>query len=130
MTPVVVEKPYITIDSKGKYSLAIPSARRDSSGVEWATPAVMVDFSSVYVARASTSTADINSKLAACYHVVITPGIYHLDAALHVQCDGQVLLGLGLATLVNTGSSPDLLKFERQKIGKFGRYFGDFGFSR
>ena len=35
-------------------------------------------------------------------HVVMSPGIYHLDEPLLLSHPGQVLLGLGLATLVPT----------------------------
>ena len=35
-------------------------------------------------------------------HVVMSPGIYHLDEPLTLSHSGQVLLGLGLATLVPT----------------------------
>ena len=39
-------------------------------------------------------------------HVVLQPGIYNLDSALNVQFDKQVLLGLGMATLVSTNGNP------------------------
>ena len=38
-------------------------------------------------------------------HVVLQPGIYNLDTALRVQFDKQVLLGLGMATLVSTNGN-------------------------
>ena len=45
--------------------------------------------------------ATINAKLSAGLHVVLAPGIYTLDTALVIAQPGQVLLGLGMATLVS-----------------------------
>ena len=42
----------------------------------------------------------INSKLSAGLHVIVSPGIYKIDKPLQLQHPGQVLLGLGLATLI------------------------------
>ena len=39
-------------------------------------------------------------------HVVVSPGIYHLDAPLSLATSGQVILGLGLATLVSAAATP------------------------
>eukprot|EP01047_Picozoa_sp_COSAG01_P016129 COSAG01_NODE_819_length_13340_cov_133.198172_12_plen_176_part_00 len=66
-----------------------------------------VDFSSVYVASAETDTAlSINRKLGQGLHVVMSPGVYHLEEALRLSTSGQVLLGLGLATLIPTAGTP------------------------
>merc|ERR1711918_313940 len=37
--------------------------------------------------------------------VVLTPGIYNLDAPLVVAKEGFVILGLGMATLIDHGAS-------------------------
>ena len=34
-TPVVAEKPFIIVDAAGKFSLAIPKPRYDSTGSDW-----------------------------------------------------------------------------------------------
>ena len=74
----------------------------------WTSPAdVVVDFSEVYVADNHTDTATtINAKLAAGLHVVLSPGIYSLQSPLHLSHPNQVLLGLGLATLVAANGQP------------------------
>ena len=59
-----------------------------------------------YVTQPSDSAAAINAKLSAGLHVVLTPGIYNLTESLLIAHSGQVLLGLGLATLVATGGAP------------------------
>merc|ERR1712232_408826 len=58
-------------------------------------------------ADASRDTAaTINAKLALGLNVVLAHGVYNLDDALELNSDNQVLLGLGLATLVATGGKP------------------------
>mmetsp|Transcript_7289 Transcript_7289/g.24215 ORF Transcript_7289/g.24215 Transcript_7289/m.24215 type:complete len:566 (+) Transcript_7289:374-2071(+) len=105
-TPLVAEKPFITFDpSAQKYSLEVPAPRERSKGPSFADPSastVSVDFEHVYVASNDTDTArSINAKLSNGLHVVLAPGIFALDAPLELTHEGQVLLGLGLATLVS-----------------------------
>ena len=102
-TPKVSEKPYLTIDpATGKYSLEVPPVKTASSGASF-DPAgtTSVPFDQVFVARPTDGAAAINAKLAAGLHVVLAPGIYALDAPLQLTHPGQVLLGLGFATLVS-----------------------------
>ena len=101
-TPTVSEKPYITIDpTSGKFSLEVPPVKTNSKGyVEVSSGGTSIPFEQVYVTDPSDSAAVINAQLAAGLHVVITPGIYHLEAPLSVSTSNQVILGLGLATLI------------------------------
>ena len=64
----------------------------------------LIDFEKVYVASAD-NVSEINEKLSQGLHVVLQPGIYELDQALNVKHDGQVLLGIGMATLVATNGN-------------------------
>lgn len=111
-TPVVAEKPYISVEGKNgledRFWLNIPPVRRNSVGPDLkADKAHRVDFEEVYVARADRDdAATINAKLRAGLHVVLSPGIYRLHAALEIVKTGQVMLGLGLATLIPMGSDP------------------------
>ena len=50
-----------------------------------------------------TSAATMNDALARGKSLIITPGVYHLDAPLHVTGANTIVLGLGLATLVPDG---------------------------
>lgn len=100
-TPVIAEKPFISWDpSSGRYYLNKPGVNYGRSGVDW-SPGEAIDFEKVYVATAADSAQKINSFLASGLHVVLSPGIYQIDETLELQYDGQVLLGLGLATLVS-----------------------------
>ena len=59
-------------------------------------------------AEADTA-ASINGKLRRGLHVVLCPGVYLLDDSLHINATGQVLFGLGLATLVSTSGAPSVV---------------------
>ena len=104
-TPTISEKPYLTVGADGKYALNIPPLKSNSHGVDHTASGTSVDFSSVYVTSPSDTAAVINAKLAQGLHVVLTPGIYDLDAPLKLGTPGQVLLGLGLATLRPTAAT-------------------------
>jgi hypothetical protein len=103
-TPVVREKPYLTIDSAGNYSVMVPALKQSSVGVSWgagapATPSLPLD--AFYLAHAEYDTAgSINAALAAGKNLILTPGVYHLKSSLQVSRPGTIVLGLGLATLI------------------------------
>lgn len=105
-TPSISEKPFITIGSDGKYSLQIPPLKSGSSGADFSTAdTAPVGFEKVYVTKPSDSAAAINAKLAAGLHVVVSPGIYQITEPLLLNTTGQVILGLGLATLVSANQN-------------------------
>ncbi|CAL1167908.1 unnamed protein product [Cladocopium goreaui] len=102
LTPVVAEKPFISIDSSGLFFLEIPEYRYLSVGPSFQEEGgtTAVPFSEVYVARSSDASSAIQAKLDLGLHVVLTPGIYNLTQPLTLSTSGQVLLGIGMATLV------------------------------
>jgi len=105
-TPTVAEKPFISIDESGMYSLNIPQVASDRIGVDF-DAGVEVGFEQVYVADAASDTStSINEALEKGLHVVLSPGIYSLDTSLELNHDGQVILGLGLATLIAANGQP------------------------
>ena len=97
-TPVVSEKPYITIDTSGKYFLVVPPVKTNSHGADHIASGAKIDFSQVYVSD-PRDTASILNAIAAGLNVVLSPAIYDLDEPLRLNTEGQILLGLGLATL-------------------------------
>jgi len=106
--PVLLEKPYITVDAMGKFNLAIPRPVWGRSGPGW-DESDLIGFEHVFVATDSMAASAINAKLAAGRHVVLSPGIYQLSEPLRLgfneSAGGQVLLGLGMATLVPTAGT-------------------------
>lgn len=113
-TPLIAEKPYITsIDGK-TFKLMIPAAQSYVADVAWSASgfkaATAVDFSSVYVTQPTDTSAIINAKLSKGLHVVVSPGIYHLDSALTLSFENQVILGLGMATLIAPSNGEPCIK--------------------
>lgn len=115
-TPIVREKPYIAFE-EGKYVVVVPRVDHDGSrGTTWADAARKMDASvdvvsidKFHVARADRDTAaSINAALAEGKHLLLTPGIYKLDAAVNVTRAGTVVLGMGYASLAPTGTNSAL----------------------
>ncbi|MEW2501149.1 RICIN domain-containing protein [Amycolatopsis sp. CA-161197] len=101
--PVVREKPFLYIDSAGKYQVFVPALRTNTSGTSWANgtaPGSSLPIDQFYIAKPGASAADMNAALAAGKNLLITPGVYHLNQTLHVTRPDTVVLGLGIATLV------------------------------
>eukprot|EP00035_Acanthoeca_spectabilis_P037120 m.43599 g.43599 ORF g.43599 m.43599 type:complete len:593 (+) comp8450_c0_seq1:23-1801(+) len=102
-TPTIAEKPYITVDASSKFSLQIPPVKSHSAAADFTLGGTTaVDFSNVYVTQPTDTAATINGHLAAGLHIVFSPGIYQIDTPLVVKSTGQVLLGLGFATLISS----------------------------
>ena len=105
-TPLSVEKPYLTISDSGKYSLVTPKPLAGTRGVQWAAQSEYIDgFERVFVATNATDVSEINARLADGLHVILSPGIYSLPEPIVIGRSAspyQVLLGLGLATLIPT----------------------------
>ncbi|WP_037843768.1 hypothetical protein [Streptomyces sp. NRRL F-5126] len=104
-TPVVREKPFLTMDRHGGYHVFVPALRRETTGTSWhrrRAAGRSVPLTEFHVAHPGDSAESINRALAWGKHLLITPGIYPLSAPLRVSRPGTVVLGLGLATLQAT----------------------------
>lgn len=108
-TPLVSEKPFLTMDSAGHYSVFVPALRKESQGVSWQDKHVSgesLPLNTFYIAKAATDTAStINAALKAGKHLLLTPGIYKLDAPVQIKNPDTVVLGLGIATLLPTAGN-------------------------
>ncbi|MGA2067968.1 MAG: hypothetical protein ABSG86_23565 [Thermoguttaceae bacterium] len=109
-TPTIREKPYLYVNSAGRYFVFVPALQTNRQGVSWAagpTPGTFVSIDRFYIAQPSTaSAAGINSALAAGKHLLFTPGNYPLDDTLKVTKAGTIILGLGMPSLVQTSGLP------------------------
>ncbi len=111
-TPLIREKPYLTIDSDGHYFVQVPSLKTDSQGNSWSSAADAVQAVTTdkfYVAKPTDTSTTINAALAAGKHLLLTPGVYHLDDSIHVTTANTIVFGLGLATLVPNQAVPALV---------------------
>ena len=110
-TPVSREKPYLTLDSAGQYSVFVPAVRRDSAGTTWEngpTAGRSIPLSDFFLARPSDSVQTINSQLARGKNLLLTPGVYDIDRSIEVKRANTVVLGLGMATLTAVDGSVPL----------------------
>jgi hypothetical protein len=107
--PVIREKPFLYVDARGTWKVFVPALRSNTTGTTWGAPAepgVSHPISDFVIVTPSSSVAAMNDALARNKNLIITPGIYHLDAPLHVTRANTIVLGLGLATLVaDSGAS-------------------------
>jgi hypothetical protein len=102
-TPRSREKPFLYLDSAGKYRVFKPDLRTAASGTTWALgggEGKAIPIEDFLIARPSTSAATINLALARGRNIIFTPGVYRLAEPLNVTHRDTVLLGLGMATLV------------------------------
>jgi len=108
--PQSVEKPFLYVD--GGWKVFVPAVRPDREGFDWAlSPEAgrTLDLDAFHIAVEGVDTAaTLNAALAAGKHLLVTPGIYHLDVPLEVGRAGTVVLGIGFATLTPTGAFPAL----------------------
>ena len=102
-SPVTQEKPFLYVNSSGRYNVFVPALRRDSVGTTWGNgPAAgsSIPIKQFFIARPTDSVSKINSALAQGRNLIFTPGIYQLDKTIKVKRADTVVLGLGLPTLV------------------------------
>lgn len=108
-TPASREKPYLYVDSSGKYHVWVPALRTNASGASWAsgstTPGSSIPMSQFYVTRPGDTAATMNAALAAGLNLFLTPGVYSLEAPLNVTRANTVILGLGFPTLQPTAGN-------------------------
>ena len=103
-TPLVREKPFLYVDGNGDYFVFVPALQSNSSGTTWynQTPAgASLPISQFYIVKEGATATDINNALAAGKDLLITPGVYHLDQTINITRADTVVLGMGLATLIN-----------------------------
>src|SRR4051812_5706731 len=102
-SPLTRERPFLRVDSSGRYDVFVPALRHNSSGTTWATgptagSAIPID--EFFVAHPGNDEKEINKALAKGQNLIFTPGIYHLDKTIEVKKPETVVLGLGFPTLI------------------------------
>ncbi|MCI4064087.1 adenylyl cyclase [Micromonospora sp. R77] len=110
-SPVIREKPYLFVDQAGAWRVAVPALRHDTTGTTWATgdrPVPSLSLADFFIAEPTDSAQKINQELSKGRHLLLTPGVYHLDRALRVKRPDTVVLGLGMPSLSPTGGDAAL----------------------
>ncbi len=108
-TPVIPEKPYLTIDGGGNFVVMVPNLRTNSMGTTWAsgpTPGTAIPLSQFYLAQpALDNSGTINAALNAGMNLILTPGMYRLTNTIVVTRPDTIVLGLGYPTLIPTNGN-------------------------
>ncbi len=103
-SPVTREEPYLYMNSSGGYEVFVPAVQTNTSGTSWSGtdpgPGSSLPISRFFVANPSTRTGLITAALARGQNLVLTPGVYDLNAPIVVPHPDTVVLGQGFATLV------------------------------
>ena len=109
-TPVSREKPFLTVDAKGSYSVFAPALRTQSAGTTWAEgraeEGTSIPLSRFFVATPATPAIEMTVALLLGKDLLLTPGVYQLDAPIEVFRSDAVILGMGFATLVPQHGTP------------------------
>ncbi|HYZ71889.1 MAG TPA: coagulation factor 5/8 type domain-containing protein, partial [Chthoniobacterales bacterium] len=102
-SPVTREKPFLYVDANGNFNVFVPALQTNSSGTTWESGAAAgssTPISDFFIAKPTDSAAEINLQLALGKNLILTPGIYQLNAPIVVIRPDTVILGLGMPTLV------------------------------
>lgn len=105
-TPVSREKPYLYVDTKGRYTVQVPSAHTNTRGTSWGedvTAGRSIPITDFFIAKPGDSAKDINKALARGQNLIFTPGVYTIDRTIDVKRANTVVLGMGQATLTSAG---------------------------
>ncbi|MEV4430540.1 discoidin domain-containing protein [Streptomyces sp. NPDC049602] len=101
-TPVSREKPYLYWEG-GEFKVFAPAKRVNARGTSWASGTPQgrsIPLSQFYVVKPGTTAATMNAALRQGLHLLLTPGVYHVDRPIQVDRPDTIVLGLGLATVV------------------------------
>jgi hypothetical protein len=117
-TPLHAEKPFITC-THDKFYLQVPKVQSNTVGINFVvndTDYTTIDFKQVYVASEKDTSLSIQYYINLGYHILLTPGNYQLDNTLVLKYNNQVVLGIGMATLIAPSNGkpciyiPDILQ--------------------
>lgn len=103
ITPEIQEKPYMCFDEEKGYGIIVQDIRKDSQGISWKNgiEGIFYSLNMFYIANPQNDNADtINKALAEGKHLLLTPGIYHLDKPIKITNENTIVYGMGLATFV------------------------------
>jgi predicted heme/steroid binding protein len=102
-TPVIREKPYLSLGKKG-FEVLVPQLSLNTTGPTWTDnkrldkPVNLKDF---YIVKAGTDNSEsINNALKKGKNLLFTPGIYYLTSTIYVTRPGTIIMGLGLPSLM------------------------------
>ncbi len=112
VSPVTREAPYLTTSTTNTFAVVVPSVQRNSAGTTWSTQATQgqsIPLARFFIASPSDPVQLINLALALGFDLILTPGVYDLDASIVLPHPDTVVLGLGMPTLVPRNGNPAMV---------------------
>ncbi len=108
-TPKIAEKPYLAY-TDGDYQIVVPKVKENTQGVSWDDYNVGVDYGLInskdyYVAKPTDTAETINNNIVGKRALILSPGIYQLNAPINITDDNFVVLGMGYATIKPTNGN-------------------------
>jgi hypothetical protein len=111
-SPVTQEEPFLYQDAQGNYRVFVPAVQHNSVGPAWASGSEAgssLPVGKFFIASPATSVLRIDLELALGKDLILTPGVYDLNAPIVVTRPNTVVLGLGFATLVPQKGTPAMV---------------------
>ncbi len=102
-SPVTEEEPFLYTGSNGNWDVFVPAVQHNSVGPNFLTgteAGTSVPLSDFFIASPSTPEFQVQAALDHGEDLVLTPGVYDLNAPIVVSHPDTIVLGLGFATLV------------------------------
>jgi hypothetical protein len=102
-SPTTEEAPFLYQNASGSYNVLVPAVQHNSTGTSWSSgteAGTSIPLSKFFVANPSTPVVEIDLALALGKNLVLTPGVYNLNAPIVVTRPNTIILGQGFATLV------------------------------
>ncbi|WP_448903262.1 glycosyl hydrolase family 28-related protein [Eubacterium sp.] len=106
-TEEIQEKPFVVYDENKGYGVYVPEIRKDCIGTSWenGVKGKFIPIDEFYIANPQDSAATINAQLNQGKNLILTPGIYNISEPINVTKENTIVLGLGYATLKQTGTN-------------------------
>ncbi len=111
-SPTTEEQPFLYMSPGGSWSVFVPAVQHGTSGPSWASgpeAGSSVPLSRFFIANPGTPVSQVDAALARGEDLILTPGVYALDAPIVAPHPGTVIMGLGFATLVPQDGTPALV---------------------
>jgi hypothetical protein len=102
-SPVTEEEPFLYTGSNGSWNVFVPAVQHNSTGPNFLSgteAGTSVPLSQFFIASPSTPEFEVQAALDHGQDLVLTPGLYDLNAPIVVSHPDTIVLGLGFATLV------------------------------
>jgi hypothetical protein len=111
-SPETQEEPFLYQDGQGNFNVFVPAVQHNSVGTSWSTgttAGTTIPVRKFFIASPTTSVLQIDLELALGKDLILTPGVYDLNAPILVTRPNTVVLGLGFATLIPQNGTPAMV---------------------